>query len=419
MKLAHFYKHKTYLLIVLVLLSVLMILVSSAFAQDLESPNYRIEDPSVNSGGGISDGNNGRDILTSAAQTGADTRLESSSYALRTGFPNGIQANVPTINCIETNTDSTSTNCQYLPNSNGMIGECGSPGCYDRAKIEINDENNPVDTLYLVSLSDDGWATSYYLQSDHTIDTTFDINDYMTQCTLEGRDPDDANCDDSSDTNWNESLQSNNIYGLKSGTTYQVRVRAVSGDFTETQYSPIQSTTTELPTLTLDLDIAATDIDTSAPNEMNLGTLRSGVIIDPDDDIWVDISTNTIEGTSVYVQNNGQGLYSSATTESIPSETEDLSTNDGDGGYGLKTISSTQASLGPLQEASLYNTSNTTSVGNILSTENLIFFTDTTGTNDGPITDGRGRTTLKAKSFESLAAGEYSDTITFTATGNW
>lgn len=405
----------------LIILATTSLIFEVAYAQTLESTNYKILNSTIDSGGGVSTGSSGYNILTSAGVAGADTKLESTNYRLRSGFPNPFQANVPIIECFETSTNSGTTNCAFLPGGNGMRGVCGDPGCYDRAKLEIDDQNNPIDALYLVALSDDSFATTYFLQSDHTIATTFDINDYMTQCEIEGIDPDDTNCDDSGDVNWNEELQKYNIIGIKPNTAYQVMVRAVNGDFTETQFSPLVSATTELPTIALDLDTAVTDTESSGPYSIELGAL-SNSISTAEKSIWVDISTNSIGGISLYVNNlNGStnGLYSISNSQGIPSESEDLSMDDGDGGYGLKTASVNQTSLGPLQMSATFNTAGAEEVGGLSTTPTLMLFTNTSGANVGPLNAGRGRIRVKAKSFTTLASGSYTDTITFTALGTW
>lgn len=393
----------------------------NVYAQNLESPNYEILNSTVDSGGGVSE-SSGYGLLSSAGVSGSDTRLESTNYRFRSGFPNPFQANVPLVKCFETNTDNLSSDCDFLPNANGMIGECGDPGCFNRAKLEIDHQNNPIDTLFLVALSLDSFTTTLYLQSDHSFATTFDINDYMTKCELEGRDDNDPNCNDSGDPNWNTGLQSYNIYGLKPNTTYQIMVRAVSGDFTETEFSPTDSATTELPMIALDLDTDINDVNTNAPYSIDLGQLSNSTVSTADKSIWVDISTNSIGGINVYVQNlNGStnGLYSSLNSAGIPSESEDLDVDDGDGGYGLKIASVTQASLGPLQNSATFNTAGANQVGLLSTTPTTIFFTNTTGANRGPVADGRGRIRVKARSFSTLPAGVYTDTITFTALGNW
>ena len=404
-------------LLSIILLSVIIrpVVMAQAGAA-LSSTSYKILNPSVTSGGGVST-STGYALLSAAGQVGADTRLESTNYRMRSGFPHTFQAHVPKIACFETTTNGGSTNCLNIPGAAGMIGVCGENGCYDRAKLEIDDQNNPIDTLFLVALSDDSWTTTYYLQSDHSISTSYDINDYMTQCELEGRDSDDSNCDDSGDGNWDEGLQRYNVLSINPNSTYLIQVRAVHGDFTETQYSTTGTATTTVPSISLDLDVAATDSETAYPYSIDLGVLGNTTPTTATDSIWIDIGTNAINGVNVNVRDLNAGL--SFASDLIPSETEDMNNDDGDGGYGLKATGTGQTSLGPLMSNSTFNTTGANEVGAMTTSNTQIFYTNTVGSNFGQINAGRGRIRVKAKAFLSLITGNYTDIITFTAIGSW
>ena len=396
----------------------------------LESSNYAIVDHNIDSVGGVSESSN-YGLINSIGPLG-DTRLESSSYALGSGFPSGIQANVPIIRCFETDTDdsvggATDTSCTDPAMTaatggndtivgDGMYGVCGSPGCYDRAKIEIDTQSNPIDTLFLVSISTDNFVSDIrYIQSDKTITSTLALANYMTLCTFQGYDANDTACDDSGDGNWDQEKQEFNVVGLQSGTTYYIRARALQGDFTETQYSPTVSTATVDPSLALDLDVDATDTETSGPYAINLGSLGTGVT-DASEYIWADIDSNAFNGVALYVEDLNTGLSSGGFT--INSETEDVSVSDGDGGYGLQEVSTTESSVGPLQVDAAFDLTGD-NVEGLGTTAEQAFYTDTTGTNRGPITGGRAQLLIKASSDTGVPAGVYSDTITFTLIATW
>ncbi|MCA9383189.1 hypothetical protein KC909_02380 [Candidatus Dojkabacteria bacterium] len=397
-----------------------IVLPGTIYAQsNLDSTNYRILDPNVDAGGG-------QESSTSFSLIGSvnelsDSRLTSGSYELKAGFPNGILANVPVINCFETDTTSGTTNCNYFPNANGAQGECGNPGCYNRAKLEIDDQNNPIDTIYLVQITDTTNSVTYYLQSDHTLGTSYDINDFLTQCFLEGIDVDDTACDDSGDANWDEDLQRYNILGLLSETDYEVSVAALSGDFTGTRFSQVATTTTQVPSITFDLDIASADSESSAPYSVDIGEITTVSVATATDLIWIDLGTNSNNGSSVFVRDIAGQLLSPSTSETIPSESEDLASDpNANGGYGLKIQSVSENSLGPLQEGPVYSTTGSDEVGALSSINTLLVFTDTTGTNLGPISGGRASLAVKARSIVTdAAASDYSDEITFIAIGNF
>lgn len=383
---------------------------------ELESNNYKILDPTTDSGGGATDSTN-YSLLSSTGNPTADARLESGNYAIGSGFPNGIQANVPLIRCAETTTTAaTPSLCLHFPNADGAQGECGVPGCYDRAKIEIDAQDNPIDTLYLIEITNTDTTQVYYVQSDNTVATTYDIGDYMTICQFEGRDPSDPDCDNNSDPNWDETLQSTNVYGLMAGANFSVRVRALHGDFTESQYSPAVAFSTTVPSLGMDLDIGTTSAaETASPYSIDLGELSVASPTTASDLIWLDLNTNSFNGLNAYVKSANAALDGGV--PQIPSQAEDLAT-DTDGGYGLKISSYTQSSLGPIQ-ASNFETAGADEVGNLTLSNKQIFFTDTSGANRGPVTLGRAGIYVKARTAPTVGTGVFSDTITFYMIANF
>jgi len=402
-----------------------LVLISNSFpviilAQNLDSTNYRIEDPTVDSGGGPTDSSN-YSLLQSLGNPNADARLTSGSYELKSGFPNGILASVPKVTCFETDTTSGTTDCLYFPNSNGAQGECGSPGCYNRAKLELDDQNNPKDTLFLVKIVNNGTSITYYLQSDHTLGLSYDINDFLTQCELEGRDPDDTGCDDSGDPNWDADLQSMNVLSLEPSTSYTASIAALNGDFTGTRFGPSASATTTATAMSFDIDISATDSETAANYILDIGEITYTSVATATDIIWLDLASNNFYGANVYVRDSNTGLDSTLTGETIPSESEDLATDpNSNGGYGLKVSSFTQTSLGPIQASATYNTGGAEQVGGLVTTDTLIFFTNTSGSNVGPVQGGRMSILVKARSIElDIASPDLADNITFIAVGNF
>lgn len=388
-------------------------------AETLTSPTYKIIDPTISSGGGVSTSPS-YSLLSSVNPT-ADKRLTSSSYAIKSGFPNGIYANVPLVLCAEGNTDTGSSDCVNFPNASGAQGECGTPGCTDRIKIEIDHQNNPIDTLYLVGILDNVTSIQYYLQSDHTINTTYDIADYMTICSIEGKDVrTGSGCEINTDPEWDADLQSTNVFGLASNRSYTIRVKALHGDFTESEWSPSKTANTEELTLSFDLDIAGSGgfaAETAAPYAIDLGVLTPEVITTSTNRIWFDINTNSIGGMSLHMKDMHNGLYTPSFT--IPSVSEDLAVDAGNnGGFGAKSTSATQASLGPIQQDSTYNTVNADEVGLLSTTPELLFFTNNTGPNKGQVASGRASIVLKALARIVTPSGVYTDTITFYLTPN-
>ena len=407
-----------------------VILVSGSFstlgslqAETLQSPNYTIKDATLNSGGQAVTSTS-YSMLSAIGDYTADSRLTSGSYELKSGFPNGILANVPKVQCFETTTTSGTTHCLSFPNSKGAIGECGYSGCYNKAKIEIDVQSNPSDTLFLIQIVSDN--VIYYLKSDHTLGSSFDSSNFLTKCQIEGKDLNDLNCDTDAKPGWNSTLQSYNLLGLTANTTYTASVLALNGDFTGTRFSDIASATTSSMQLTFDIDIApesGTATETAAPYSVNLGEITLGFPSTATNLVWVDMGSNISAGLTLYIKDLNNGLYSSTKSSLIPSENENL-TNDtnNNGGFGIKTYNyeSPTTELGPLLRASAYNTGTTNTVGSLATTDNLLFYTNNISTNKGEIVNARGAFYLKSRSaISNPSSGDYNDSLTIAVIGNF
>lgn len=384
-------------------------------AETMTSDKYQILNPSINAGGDITESNN-FSLLAAIGDPASIAKLESSNYKITEGIPSSFEANAPLINCFETTSTDTDTICST--NTEGMQAICGAPGCYDKARIEIDTQNNPYDTLYLVKLTDTDSGQVYYLQSDHSISPSFDINDFLDQCSIEGIDPEEPNCN-TGGAREDTSLQKTNIFGLSPNTSYEATVSALHGDFTQTQFSTGETASTTDISLILDIDISPTDIETSSPYEVDLGNISSIETTTAASFIWVDVSTNYEKGIGLYSSDENSGLHEPISNTTILSSNEDLDNiTNTDGGYGLKILNSSQSSLGPLKSASsIYQTAQSNEVGQLSNSSNLIFYTDT-NSSYGQITEGRGQIAVKAKSAENNPSGEYTDAINFYCTTN-
>lgn len=394
-------------------------------AEDLQSENYVIESLTIDSAGETLTSDS-YSMLTALGEIEADSRLTSGSYEIQSGFPNGVTANIPSVRCFETNTDNTNTNCLFFPLNDGAVGECGEPGCFDRAKIEIDPQDNPYDTLYLVKFQALTDNSIFYLKGDHTLGSTYDASNFMTICELTGVDPNNPNCDSSEDVDWNPNLQSTNVYNLQSDTEYTLSALALNGDFTATNFSSTINATTVSPSIVFDIDIAEQsqpDLETTSPYTISLGEISFKFPTIATDLIWFTMGTNLTEGIGVYVRDSNNGLYSTSKTASIPSETEDLSQDiNENGGFGIKTFNynPSENSLGPLQKSSLYNTEAVNAVGLLSTTNNLLFYTTTAEATKGQINSGKAAIQIQAKAaYDTPVSGDYSTFITAVIIGNY
>lgn len=394
-------------------------------AETLQSNNYVIENATVDSSGELlsSDTYN---MLTSLGDINSDIRLTSGSYEIQGGFPNGVSANIPLVKCFESATDNSSSSCEFFPNQDGAMGECGEPGCYDKAKIEIDAQENPYDTLYLIRLQALTDNTIFYLKSDHTLGTSYDASNFMTICQLEGIDPNNPDCDTSESSGWNSDLQSLNIYNLLPDTEYLASALALNGDYSSTNFSENTNSQTVNPALSFDINIAPEDepdTQTTAPYQIALGDISFKFPTIAPNLIWFSVGTNISDGLGLYIKDSSNGLYSASKDTTIPSETEDLAEDtNNNGGFGIKIFNylPRQTSLGPLQNNTLYDTVAINSVGQVSTTNSLLFFTNSNDDNQGPINGGKSAIQVQAKAaYTTPISGDYETYFTTIIIGNY
>ncbi|MCA9385644.1 fibronectin type III domain-containing protein [Candidatus Dojkabacteria bacterium] len=393
---------KTNKLILLILLIIVTILSQTIYAEETNSTNYSIEGASFGGGGGQTDTTNGGNEYSIFGLIGelSDDRIESTNYRVLPGSPNVLVANVPEIECFET-TSSGTTSCSDTDiTPDGMVMLCGTSGCYDRARIEIDPQDNTTDTLYSIQIKESGSSTWRYVDGTTFIiedEATHDINDYLTETTWEG------------------TTSSFNILGLKPGTSYDAQITALHGDFTESMPSPVSTTTTGLPSLFFDIDIdtaSGTTSETSAPYAIQLGVLNPVSVSTSNNLIWFDLGTNAISGISMFVEDDYSGLQSPTSLYTIPSLDSDLSSSLE--GFGLVGNTTSETYIGPLTVESAFGNGGDI-VGGISTTPVAIY-----NSNGGPLHNGRGSLFVKAKTSTSTPSGDdYQDEITFTITGTF
>lgn len=263
---------------------------------------------------------------------------------------------------------------------------------YDRLHVVINPSGNPSDALFAIAISDDNFVTTQYVKADQAIGDTLTYTDYLT---LSG---------------WGSGAGFD-VLGLTAGTSYQVKVKAMQGNFTESGYGPTASASTVNPTLSFDIDVAATDSSTSPPYLLNLGTLLGGTITTAGNKIWVSIETNGYSGAQVYGASQNGGLLSNSTSYLLAATTGNLAGLSE--GFGVQGSSATQSSGGPLTIVSPYDGTSDT-VGAVATTYQTLFSTSS------PITAGRGSLLVKAKASNSTPAKEdYQEIFTVIGAANF
>lgn len=277
-------KKMPYLLLSLLILSSPIM----TLGYEIDSTNYKLTGVTTSGLGGIFESTNYQ-LLSNTGQISADPRNYSASYRINQGPSEAFRAAQPSIQCFETDTDGT-TNCTSGPPellSGGMVSLCGATGCYNKARFEINGYSNPQDTLYGIQISEDNFASDVRCISGSTFMPTSlsncDINDFRTQ------------------EYWEE--EDFNIKGLASNTQYYIRISALHGNFTQSDYSAISSATTSMGFVEFDIDIA-----TEQGGMTTLPVVEGRVLhfdattiegLDEDDPVttWEDISTSGKDAT--------------------------------------------------------------------------------------------------------------------------
>lgn len=334
------------------------------FAAIPEGTNYKLQSYGVGSGG---TGNSSSSSYSMEAISGetSGVQMSGTNYRNLSGMISTQLANVPQA--------PTLTNPSEF---------------YNKLKLVIDNGANPSDAVFAVAISTDNFTTTQYVQSDRTIGPSLGIEDYQTHAAWGG-------------------ATGFNLLGLKPNTTYDVKVRAMHGKFTESGYSATASAATVNPKLTFDLDVAATDTESNPPYDLAFNDLFPGSVVNSPSRIWVDFDTNGDNGGNVYIYGKNGGLTSAAVAHTISSLTADLSAINQ--GFGTQSASATQSAGGPITVANPYD-----------GTSDAVGITDInirkvyTATN--PVTAGRSSLQLKAKVTPlTPASDDYAEILTVLA----
>ena len=387
-------------------LSFSMILVTvciPVYATDLNSANYKIIGITTNSGGGLTDSTN-YSLMTITGEISANPTTYSSLYRMNLDPSANFVAEIPTLQCFETNTGTGATQCTSAPAevlSGGMQAVCGQPGCYDRARFEINPMTNPSDTLYSIEISTDNFVSDIKCINASTFAPKADscnINDFRTE------------------SYWENELF--NITALTAGTTYYIRVTALHGDFTQSEYSKSLQAATSPASISFDIDIAdvnGTTTESSSPYSISFSgsdKLTAGAFaVTAHNLVWLDLDTNAYGGASVIQFGKNGGLYSPTTAYKIASANEDLDVMNAEGfGFQSHYINFTNSSslTGSITAETNYaGTGNV--VGIIGQNAQRIYLAD------GSIANGRMGIYLKARAgMTASPATDYGEDIFFT-----
>lgn len=336
------------------------------FAVQPSTTNYTLQDYGFGNGGGTTGTSNYSIEGIAGEVSGQDASTD--NYGLGSGLLEAQQANVPTITL-------------------------SNPGGYNnKLLVVIGPQNNPSDATFMIAISTDNFVTTNYVQNDGTVGATLGIEDYQTYAAWGG-------------------ASGSEIIGLASDTTYQVRARAMTGEFTETGYGPSSSAATENLSLTFDIDVASIDTETGAPYSVQFGDLLPSTVTDGPDKIWLDLETSAASGARVFILSTNSGLASVMSGYTIASVSGDLSSlNEG---FGVRGDTATQSSGGPVAFQSPYNGASN-NVGIIDSSFRTLL------SSTASLEAGRTSMFLKAKVTSTTpAATDYADLYTLVAAASF
>jgi hypothetical protein len=331
--------------------------------------------------------------LFSAVPTSTNYTLKSYDFGTGGGSASSTTYSLNGVSGTQTGSAQTSTtyanDSSLVPTQNANVPPAPAlsnpSNYYNQLKLIVATGSNPTDAKYLIAISSDGFATTKYVQTDNSIGTSLSISNYQTYASWRG-------------------ASGFLILGLNPSTTYQVKLKAMQGNFSESAFGPTASAATVATSLSFSV---ATTLTATPPFPVGFSSLSAGSVFSGDADASLTISSNATSGGAVYIVSKNGALTSSLAGSSIASASADLSAVAK--GYGAQVIATGQTSGGPLASQAPFNGASnnvgalTTALQNILSSS-------------APITNGTATVRLKAKSDAvTPSSTDYSDTVTFVA----
>jgi hypothetical protein len=322
---------------------------------------YKLQSYGVGSGG-VANATSSTYALNAISGEISGTQMSGTTYKINGGYEPTLMANVPAA--------PTVTN---------------PANYYNKLQVVLDTGSNPTDTKFAIAISSDNFVTTQYVKSDNSIGSSLAIGDYQTYTTWGG-------------------ATGFLVLGLQPNTSYSLKVRAMQGKFTESGWSQVGSGATVNPSLTFDIDVSASDVETAPPYNLTFPDLVPGTVVTSSQKIWTDFDTNGDFGGNIYVYGKNAGLKSTAVTTTIAALSGDLSSLSQ--GYGVQSQSATQTAGGPFTVSSPYN-----GAGNNVGVE------DTTirkiYSAPAPVTAGRNSFNLQAKvATLTPAASDYTEILT-------
>lgn len=253
---------------------------------------------------------------------------------------------------------------------------------YNKLLLTLNDtagtSNYPADTVFAIEVCSGACGSYSYVQSDGSLNASPVFQTYTTWGGASG----------------------SYIIGLSNGTSYQAKVSAKQGMFTNTAYGAAGSASTVSPSTTFSV----------SPNSLTLSNLTPGSII-TSSNLTFGFTTNGAYGGAIYVSGVNGGLHSTQQNYLIPAYNGNLSTPAQ--GFGIQASNANQTSGGPLVIQSPFN-----GTGNVVGPESTV--PQQMLTSGAPITAGSANADIQAKASSTTpASADYQESLTFIASGSF
>ena len=231
-----------------------------SMAEVLSSPNYSVEDPQFDYGGGIASSTNFQSRDSVSAEN--DAQSTSTNYKVSPGVVPPLYPGVP--------------GQPTITNTGGQL--------YNALDVIVNTSGtNQTDTNYAIAISPDNFATiTNFVQADDTPGTTTVWQTYVAWGGGSGQ----------------------RITGLNPSTTYTIKVKARYGPDSETAYSITAQAATVAPYLTMSI-AGVSSGTTVAGATTNISTNSGSVAFGP-----VQPGTIKLAAQNVIVATNALGGYS-------------------------------------------------------------------------------------------------------------
>ncbi len=335
------------------------------WADNPSSTNYVLDNYGFGSGGTDADMNSGSFRLYGIA--GEDNLLNASStnYTFGGGLVYNMQSPIPDVPSLEN-----------LANY------------YDRLKATLNPTSDIDSHTYAMAISKDDFATIHYLTDQGTLKSNLEPTDFHTYDQWGGED-------------------GILVSGLEANQDYKLKVAAIQGTYTQSEFSQEAQAQTDLPTLTFSVD-----------GNANMGVWNEDNNYSSTAVSTLTTSTNAYNGYSVYAfatqpltrQNGNQTIANYSGSYSSPGSWMSglgfgYTTSDTSVGGSPKWNSATcPADDGP---PLCYAAFNQSAPGDV-----VVDHLDPL--NDGPIEDQEFEVTYKVVTQSSQPAGTYSTSIIYT-----